>query len=211
MGTQMFGGYGPGDVLAIFREFSMEETECPELSKTVKRNIESIAQLEQEFLAQRSAIACFSDRITAFFSRPTFVVVQFVGMAIWILVNSVGVFGIACFDPYPFCFLGLCVAVEATLLSSFVLMSQNRQNRQADQWAHVNLQVGLLAEQEMTKVLQLLRSMCNKMGMQAIAHDKELKEMVKETHVVALVQELEKAMDGSEAAPPTEAEQARAA
>ena len=208
----MFGGYGLGDGLAIFREFSMmEEKECPEVSKTVKRNIESIAQLEQEFLSQRSAIACFSDRIAAFFSRPTFVVVQFVGMAMWILVNTLGVFGIACFDPYPFCFLGLCVAVEATLLSSFVLMSQNRQNRQADQWAHVNLQVGLLAEQEMTKVLQLLRSMCNKLGMQAISRDKELNEMVKETHVLALVQELEKAMDGSEAAPPTEAEQARAA
>ena len=187
----------------------MEANERPELSKTVKRNIESIAHLEQQFLAQRSAIACFSDRIAAFFSRPTFVVVQFVGMAMWILANTVGVFGIARFDPYPFCFLGLCVAVEATLLSSFVLMSQNRQNRQDDQWAHVNLQVGLLAEQEMTKVLQLLQSMCN--GMQTITRDKELNEMVKETHLVALVQELEKAMDGSEAAPPTEAQQARAA
>ena len=73
------------------------------------------------------------------------------------------------------------------------------------------MQVGLLAEQEMTKVLQLLRSMCNKLGMQTISRDKELTEMVKETHVLALVQELGKALDVSEITLIGEANSARAA
>jgi uncharacterized membrane protein len=170
---------------------------CPAIPETVKRNIESIAQLEQEFQRQRSAVACLSDRITDFVGSPLFATAQAVWFVGWILVNT-GVFGIAPFDPYPFCFLGLCVAAQAALLFVFVLMSQKRQTRQADQWAHVALQVNLLSEQEMTKLLQLLRSVCDHLGLETLGRDKELKEMVKQTHVVALVQELEKVRDNNQ-------------
>ncbi len=173
---------------------------CPTIPESVKRNIESIAQLEQEFQRQRSAGACISDRITDFVGRPLFALSQGLWFVGWILINTIGVFGFGQFDPYPFCFLSLCVAAQAALLSVFVLMSQRRQTRQADQWAHVALQVNLLSEQEMTKVLQLLRSVCDKLGLESVGRDKELKEMVKQTHVVALVQELEKARETNEPA-----------
>ena len=57
------------------------------------------------------------------------------------------------FDPYPFPLLSLITAVEAIFLSLFILMSTNRANRQADQTSHLDLQVNLQAENEMTKVL----------------------------------------------------------
>jgi uncharacterized membrane protein len=182
----------------------------PVIPQAVKRNIESIAQLELEFQRQRSAVACLSDRITDFVGRPIFATTLGVWFVGWILVNTSGVFGIVPFDPYPFCFLSLCVAGQAALLSVFVLMSQKRQTRQADQWAHVALQVNLLSEQEMTKVLKLLRSVCDHLGLETVGRDRELKEMVKQTHVVALVQELEKARDANEP-PTTEKDALRAA
>jgi uncharacterized membrane protein len=86
-------------------------------------------------------------------------------------------------------------------------MSQNRQNRQADQWAHVDLQIGLLAEQEMTKALQMLQRIQDSLGVGKEARqDPELKEMVETTHVETLVKELEKARETepAEAAPPPE-------
>jgi uncharacterized membrane protein len=177
--------------------------------ETIKRNLESVAQLEQEFLRQRSPAACLSDRITDFAGRPFFITAQVVCFFGWVLLNTVDVFGVVPFDPYPFSLLGLCVASEAALLSFFVLMSQKRQRRQADQWAHVHLQVSLLAEQEMTKMLQLLRSICNHLGLETVVGDKELKEMVKETHVLALVQEVGKMREGESLA--TEANSTRAA
>jgi uncharacterized membrane protein len=79
-------------------------------------------------------------------------------------------------------------------------MSQKRQSCQADQWAHVALQVGLLAEQETTKMLQLLQSICNHLGLKSVVHDQELKEMVQMTPIIAIVQELEKARENDEAA-----------
>jgi uncharacterized membrane protein len=187
--------------------------QSPTVSDTVKRNIDSIAQLEQEFLRQRSTVACLSDRITDIAGSPLFITAHVLWFAGWVLVNTFDVLGIAHFDPYPFCFLALCLASEAALLSTFVLMSQKRQTHQADQWAHVGLQISLLAEQETTKMLQLLQSICNHLGLKKAVQDRELREMVKETHIVAVMQELEKAREADEglSANPAHSEEKRAA
>jgi uncharacterized membrane protein len=58
------------------------------------------------------------------------------------------------FDPYPFSLLGVIVAVEAVILSRFILMRQNRMMRRGERRDHLNLQVDLLAEKEITKVIQ---------------------------------------------------------
>jgi uncharacterized membrane protein len=69
-------------------------------------------------------------------------------------VNSSKIPTIRPFDPYPFSLLGVIVAVEAVILSSFILMRQNRMMHRGERRDHLNLQVDLLAEKEMTKVLQ---------------------------------------------------------
>jgi hypothetical protein len=71
----------------------------------------------------------------------------------------------------------------------------------------------LLAEQEMTKMLQLLQSVCNQLGLKKAVQDRELKEMVKDTHIVAVVQELEKAReaDAGLSVKPAQSEEKRAA
>lgn len=171
------------------------------ISDTVQRNINSIAEIEQEFLRQRSTVACISDRIASVAATPFFITAHVVWLAGWVLVNTFDCFGIVHFDPYPFCFLALCISSEAALLSMFVLMSQQRQARQADQWAHVGLQVSMISEQETTKMLQMLQSICNHLGLKKIVQDCELKEMVKETPFVAIMQELEKVLDADEATP----------
>ena len=183
------------------------------IPEAVKRNIESIAQLEQESLRQRSPVACLGDRVTDLAGSPFFITAHVLWFAGWVAVNTFGVFGVAPFDPYPFCLLALCIASEGALLSTFVLMSQKRQTRQADHWAHVGLQVSLLAEQETTKMLQLLQSICNHLGLQKAVHDRELTEMVKETPIAAVVQALEKTRETDETASarPAHGEDKRAA
>jgi uncharacterized membrane protein len=49
--------------------------------------------------------------------------------------------------------MNLVIVVEAFFLSTFILMSQSRQSRRSDHWAHLHLQIGILAEQEATKML----------------------------------------------------------
>jgi uncharacterized membrane protein len=80
------------------------------------------------------------------------------------------------------------------------MMSQNRQNREADQRANLDLQIGLLAEQETTKTLQMLQRIAEHLGLQEVTKDRELKQMIQTTHVEELAEELKKAREAEEAA-----------
>ena len=162
------------------------------LPEAVKKNIQSIAQLEQELERRRTPVDRVSDAITRFAGSIWSVLAHAAIFTGWVLVNTGRVPGVTPFDPYPFSFLGMAVALEAIFLTTFVLISQNRQARQADQWAHLHLQIGLLAEQESTKMLQMLQRIHEYMGLKEAAGDQELKELVEKTHVPTLVQELEK-------------------
>ncbi len=73
-------------------------------------------------------------------------------------------------------------------------MSQNRQNRQADHWAHVDLQISLLAEQESTKMLQMMQSICHFLGMEKTGGDQELKQLTEQVPVVKLAEEVGKSL-----------------
>jgi uncharacterized membrane protein len=162
------------------------------LPEAVKKNIQSVARLEQEFERRRTPVDRVSDAITRFTGSVWSAVAHTALFAGWIVVNTGGVPGVTPFDPYPFSFLGLAVALEAIFLTTFVLMSQNRQDRQAEHWAHLELQVSLLAEQESTKMLQLLQRIHEYLGLKEAADDKELQELVEQTHVPTLAQELAK-------------------
>jgi uncharacterized membrane protein len=105
-------------------------------------------------------------------------------------VNAVR--GLPRFDPYPFEFLNFALAVEAILLSTVVLMAQNRQGRATAEQAELHLQIGLLAEQESTKMLEMLRAIHTKLGLDAAAKDPELKEMIRTTQVEVIADELKR-------------------
>jgi uncharacterized membrane protein len=167
-----------------------------------QRNIEAIAQLEQEMLRQRTGLDRVSDAISAFVGSIQFVIAHAIGIFAWMVLNAVLLYWQSAFDPYPFVFLNLVLGVETVFLSTFVLMSQNRQNHQADRWAHLDLQVSLLAEQEATKMLQMLQQICDQVGLKQMAKDKELKEMVQTTHVEVLAEELAEAREAEEETPP---------
>jgi uncharacterized membrane protein len=166
-----------------------------EVPTPVRQNVDSVAQVEREFARRRSTLDRVSDVISAFTGSIQFIAAHVLFFAAWIVFNT---FVVSTFDPYPFVFLNLVLAVEAVFLGTFVLMSQNRQNRQSDQWAHVVLQVSLLAEQESTKTLELLRHICDRLGLQETARDQELTQMIQTTHLQTLVQELEKARNPEE-------------
>jgi uncharacterized membrane protein len=73
--------------------------------------------------------------------------------------------------------LAAAYAVQAVIRSSFILMRQNRMMRRAERRDHLNLQVDLLAEKEITKLLQMVQSICEQLGRQNIMADKEIREL----------------------------------
>ena len=155
-----------------------------------RENIQAIVDLEQEALSRRSIIDKAGDSIGTFAGSPTFVILHIFLFSGWIIWN-LGLFGNEPFDPYPFTFLTMVVSLEAIFLSAFVLMSQNRMSRQADHRAELTLQIDMLAEQEMTKVLEMLQQICVRVGLEQYKNDKDVNELLQQTHVETLAKDLE--------------------
>ncbi len=130
-----------------------------------------------------------SDAIARQAGRIWFIGLHAAWFAIWITLNSGYVPAVHPFDPYPYQFLTFVVSLEAIFLSLFILMSENRQSRQADTRSHLDLQINLLAEQEATKMLQMLQSLCEYHKL-PIAHDPEVEILKSPTKPAELAEEL---------------------
>jgi uncharacterized membrane protein len=154
-------------------------------------HIDSMAKQEQEFLEKRTLSERAGDAVAALAGSLIFVMIHIFLVLTWVLLNVEGVRGIPRFDPYPFSLLGVIVSVEAVVLSSFILMRQNRMSKRVERRDHLNLQVDLISEKEITKLLQMVRAICQSMGLEHIADDKELREFSQATSVEKLTQRLE--------------------
>lgn len=157
-------------------------------------NIQTVAKLEEEFLQERTALERVADAIANFTGSIWFVILHVLGFISWFTVNSGAIPGVRPYDPYPFIFLGMVVSCEAVLLSTFVLMKQNRMSRRADQRDHLNLQISLLAEKEITKLLQMQQSVCRHLGLEHEVEDEEVQELSQYTAVEGLAHELKESL-----------------
>ena len=127
-----------------------------------QRNVDAILKLEEEARAKRTTVDRMVDAITAFCGSMAFVWVHAVWFGAWVIFNLVR--GKDGFDPYPFQLLTLIVSLEAIFLSTFILISQNRDVYIAERRNHLDLQINLLAEQENTKMLLILQQIAEKVG-----------------------------------------------
>ena len=155
-----------------------------------QRNIEAIVKMEEEFLRQRSAAARIVDvSVDAVGTMPSFLIhiAAFTG---WIVVNSGVLPVVRPWDPFPFILLTMFVSMEGVILALFVLMKQNRMSRRADERDHLHLQINLLAEKEVTTMLQLQQRLMLHLGLPEVAGDSEVQQLAEETAVENLASEL---------------------
>ena len=162
----------------------------PSLTGPVEVNINTVKQLEEEFLRDRTFSDRLSDAIAAFVGSIPFVVIHLLWFGIWVIVNLKVIHGIPAFDAYPYPLLCMLVSLEGVLLSTFVLIKQNRMSLRADQRSHLDLQVNLLAEKEITKLMQMQRLVCQKLGITDADEDPEFVELSGVTAVDDLAHEL---------------------
>jgi len=135
----------------------------PALSKVIERNIRTIIHLRTKTANERGLQDRLADGITSISGRMIFAYVHIAWFGIWILLNT-GRFGVGIFDPFPYGLLTMIVSLEAIFLSTFVLISQNRLAKETESRADLNLHISLLTEHELTRVLQMLDAIQDKLG-----------------------------------------------
>jgi uncharacterized membrane protein len=159
-------------------------------------NIDAIAKLEHEALLRRTLTERASDAITKFIGSTAFLLLQVLLVLTWSAINLGLIPRVRAFDPFPFGILALVISSESVVLTIFVLISQNRMARQAEKRSHLDLQVGMLAEQELTAVLQMQHKICQRLGIDVESSKHELKGFSDATDVTKLANDLEDKLPG---------------
>lgn len=166
----------------------------------IDANVQEIRDWEEAALHRRSRAERVSDWITDAASRSSVVLAHAVWFVGWIVINVGWVPGVRAFDPFPFQLLTTAVSLEAIFLTLFVLASQNRMTQQGDKRAHLDLQIDMLAEREMTAVLQLLDDIVRHLDIKTNVSATQLRDLAKETDIHKLTHTLDESAaraDGS--------------
>jgi uncharacterized membrane protein len=159
------------------------------MAKVVERNIRALLEQRQEQQGSRSRQERIADAVTKFTGSMRFVYIHLVVFGTWILINLGWLPILPKFDP-SFVVLAMVASVEAIFLSTFVLLSQNRMSALADKRADLDLQVSLLAEHEITRLITLVAAMAEQMGIEE-AQDPEISELARDVHPEKVIETME--------------------
>lgn len=164
------------------------ETETGRARAKIAHSIQ--AQLnEQRTISERVA-----DILVHWFGSFEFVIANFIFFLVWIIFNAGFIPGAKPFDPFPFIFLTMIVSLEAIFLSIFVLTSQNRESRISDLREEIDIQINMIAEQEITKAIHLLSYLMKHLNV-PYEKDPELKRMMKPLDMEEIRRELEQQLN----------------
>ena len=162
----------------------------PNLVRVIDRNIHALLERRQAEQRARGIQERVADAMTRFAGSMMCVYFHLVVFGMWIIINLGWVPGVPRFDP-TFVALAMVASVEAIFLSTFVLITQNRMQGQADQRADLDLHVSLLAEHEITRLIALVAAMAKHMGVDE-ANTAELVELQKDVRPESVMREIQK-------------------
>jgi uncharacterized membrane protein len=157
-----------------------------------------IHSLKSKADAKRTRSEKLADWMTARFGSMTFLAINVIWFAVWVIVNSGLIPGIQPFDAFPFSLLTMIVSLEAIVLSVFVMISQNRAAKVDELREEVDLQVDLITESELTKLLTMMKLLLEKNGID-ISDDPELTDMLKPVDADEIEEVLEEEVIGEKA------------
>lgn len=169
------------------------------LSRTLRQNIETLRERRRREQQSATLEQRLAQRITDFTGSMRFVYLHIVIYGFWIIANLGWIAGLKPWDP-TFVVLAMVASVEAIFLSTFILITQNRMALIDERRAELDLQVSLLAEQEITKLVQLVAEISNRLGVEAANGQdvEEMKRLVAPDEVLDAIEEGEKENVGGE-------------
>ena len=159
------------------------------LNSALARNIEALRRRERSERGKARLHERLADAITHFTGSIGFVYLHLALYGFWIVANLGWIGPIQPWDR-SFVILAMVASVEAIFLSTFILISQNRMAAESDRRASLDLQINLLAEHEVTKLMTLVSAIAEKMGVESPAPD-EIQELKRDVAPEAVLDALE--------------------
>lgn len=179
------GGSGPARVPRPTRPSPTP----PGMGSVLARNIRMLQERRQREEKAASFEERIADAITRFTGSMRFVYLHVVIFGGWIIINLGAIPWVPRFDP-SFVILAMVASVEAIFLSTFILITQNRMTATAEKRAELDLQINLLAEHEVTKLVAMVAAVADRLGVKTEV-DEEISELKEDVVPEAVLDEIE--------------------
>lgn len=165
-----------------------EQPASAALPSSTKENLELLSVFKDGEEAQISGLQLAIERISRFLGSPAYFAFTVAFIALWIAVNTFGLrHGWRHIDAPPFFWLQGWISSNALLLTVAVLIRQNRMAQVAEHRSHLDLQINLLTEQKVTKILQIIDELRRDLTALRGRPDAEVTEMTKPADAHALM------------------------
>ncbi len=156
-----------------------------------QQNVDTIAELEKISQLERTTGEILADKFASMVGSWKFIILQSTLLIIWVIFNIVA--WAHHWDPYPFILLNLVLSFQAAYASPIIMMSQNRQAKIDERRNRLDLQINLLAEQENTEILRMLRKLCKKLEIEI--HDSTLTALEQNIKPGEIYKEIEESVE----------------
>jgi len=164
-----------------------------QIHQHIRDNHRIINSFKAKADARRTSVEKIADWLTDTFGSIGFLLINVIWFVVWILINTGLVPGVEAFDPFPFGLLTMIVSLEAIILAIFVLISQNRASKIDDLREEIDLQINMISEREVTKILELQIMLLEKHGVD-LSQDLTLHNMLQSTNTTKIERALERQM-----------------
>jgi uncharacterized membrane protein len=144
------------------------------LNRALERNIAALERRRREDSARATLEERIAGGITRFTGSMMFVYLSLALVGFWVAANLGWIPGVPAWDP-DFIILAMIASVAAIFLSTFVLIAQNKMARTADRRAELDLQISLLSEHEVTRIVALVSAIADRLGVERGEDVEELK------------------------------------
>jgi uncharacterized membrane protein len=179
---------------------TVEPPQPGSLNSALARNIAALERRRRDEASAAPRNERAAQAISDFAGTMTFVYLHLAIFALWIAINVGWLPILPKFDE-SLVVLAMIASVEAIFISTFVLISQNRMAAQAEKRAELDLQISLLAEHEITKVVAMVDAIADHLGVRHEARDEvdELKRDVAPENVLDAISEREEEEEARDA------------
>lgn len=166
----------------------------------IGQTVEAIArihvQAEKSVDRHQRAVEAVTTRL----GRPSFLHFVLLLVSLWILANVFAHrLGWRQIDPPPFYWLQGAIGLGALLLTIVVLTTQNRQGQLAERRAQLDLQINLLTEQKVAKLIELVEELRRDLPIVRNREDAEADAMIEAADPHAVMMALEVSLEHGDA------------
>lgn len=155
-----------------------EQKEITELTDILDQDIETIVAMRIRVERKVSRHQRMIEKVTNALGRPLSVYLILLFIVLWVIVNlSHHLLALTVFDAPPFPWLQDIASLSALLMTAVILTTQNRQARLSEQRRHLDLQITLLTERKVSKIIELLEGLRRDDPLIADRQDREAEAM----------------------------------